>query len=143
MSKRGVFFCLLLSLARPLPAQDGAALYKKHCASCHDAGAARVPPRSTLEQLSPERILLALESGSMVFQGAHRSDAERRAIAAFLAGKPARSEPATSAPSQASLCRPESASFREPFGGPHWNGWGVDLSNSRFQDAKMAGLTAG
>jgi polyvinyl alcohol dehydrogenase (cytochrome) len=26
--------------------------------------------------------------------------------------------------------------------GPSWNGWGVDLANSRFQTAKAAGLSA-
>ncbi|HST27829.1 MAG TPA: hypothetical protein VLK26_05610, partial [Rudaea sp.] len=30
----------------------------------------------------------------------------------------------------------------DPASGPAWNGWGVDMSNARFQTAKNAGLTA-
>src|SRR5207245_2513874 len=46
--------------AAALGAEDGAALYRKHCAGCHDSGAARVPSRAALQRLSPERILLTL-----------------------------------------------------------------------------------
>src|SRR6516164_5624287 len=29
-----------------------------------------------------------------------------------------------------------------PDAGPHWNGWGANVSNARFQPAQQAGLTA-
>src|SRR5271154_6073267 len=35
------------------------------------------------------------------------------------------------------------APMADPASSPAWNGWGVDLSNSRFQTAKGAQITAG
>src|SRR6266700_5567430 len=35
-----------------------------------------------------------------------------------------------------------SAALTDPTSGPAWNGWGGDLSNSRFQTAKAAQMTA-
>jgi polyvinyl alcohol dehydrogenase (cytochrome) len=55
-----------LCAAAPARAQDGAALYKEHCASCHDAGADRAPRLDLLRAMPPQRILDALEFGSMV-----------------------------------------------------------------------------
>ena len=37
--------------------------------------------------------------------------------------------------------RGQSGRVPQPLDGPRWNGWGADLSNSRFQPAAMAGLT--
>ena len=36
----------------------------------------------------------------------------------------------------------DAATLRIPSNGPQWNGWGVDLTNTRFQPAAQAGLTA-
>ena len=48
------FPSLLLALA-PAPQPDGAALYAKHCASCHDQEiAARRPSRQELAAMSAE-----------------------------------------------------------------------------------------
>src|SRR5579863_896297 len=133
---------VVLSIASlALAAEDGAALYRKNCAGCHDSGAARVPSREALKRLSPERILLALESGTMMIMGARRTDPERHAIAEFLAAKPFGREPLDSPPPSA-YCRETRASLVAPPGGPRWNGWGADLANRRFQPAEMAGLSA-
>ena len=51
---------------------DGAALYKQHCAACHDASSAtRAPGPSSLWAMSPENIIRALESGLMQGPGLH------------------------------------------------------------------------
>src|SRR6185503_3309136 len=123
MAARILLCSLLISTGLQLQAQEGAAVYKKYCASCHDAAGARVPGRDLLRLMSPERILLTLESGSMVMQGSFRTAAERRALSEFLAGKPLGSERAT-APSEAAFCKPADGAFKDPFRGPHWNGWG-------------------
>src|SRR5205085_7546938 len=71
--------CVAASLC---PAQDGAALFAKHCAGCHQPGSAtRAPIPSALKVLSKERILGALELGSMVTQGAGLTAAERLTLA--------------------------------------------------------------
>jgi polyvinyl alcohol dehydrogenase (cytochrome) len=38
-------------------------------------------------------------------------------------------------------CAQNPVGFPQRLDGPRWNGWGADLSNSRFQPAAMAGLT--
>ena len=46
-----------------------------------------------------------------------------------------------SASTDISKCAQNSGGFPQRLDGPRWNGWGADLSNSRFQPAGMAGLT--
>jgi polyvinyl alcohol dehydrogenase (cytochrome) len=85
--------------------------------------------------MGAEHILYSLTAGSMRVQGSHLSSAERSAIAEFLTGKAVEMrKPA------AGLC---SGAPPRSFSGPQWNGWGVDLENSRFQPADAAGLSAG
>lgn len=121
--------------------QDGAALYASHCAQCHDAGDAqsRVPGRGAMQAMSFDHVLGTLTSGSMAAMAKARSDDERRAIAAFVTGKTATGAAATDAQGG---CTQQVSGFPQPLDGPHWNGWGVDLNNSRFQPAEMAGLSA-
>jgi hypothetical protein len=45
-------------------------------------------------------------------------------------------------PSPQALCAGTSAGFSNPPTGPAWNGWGVNTSNTRFQDAIESGLMA-
>src|SRR5262249_6814048 len=78
---------LLLIFAAPLFAEDGANLYGRICATCHDTGFERAPSREALRAMSPERVLGALESGTMVSMTAGRTALERRAIAEFVTGK--------------------------------------------------------
>src|SRR5262245_48400896 len=79
-------------MAAPAAAQapDGAAVFQAACASCHAQPApdSRAPGREVLAQLAPESILVALTSGQMFRQGSALTDAERRAVAGFLAGRP-------------------------------------------------------
>lgn len=129
------------SAGEPLRAQEGAALFSKHCAVCHEAGGeSRAPGRAALRQLSPERILVVLETGVMYRQGLARTPAERRAIAAFLSDKPLGSEPLNPMPRSA-FCDNSANAFRDPLSGPVWNGWGVTLTNTRFQSAEAAGIS--
>src|ERR1051326_1725115 len=87
------FLSLLRTFAFPALGltHEGQTLYRAPCASCHEAsGQTRAPAREALRQLTPERILDALEaqSGAMRVQGLARTPAERRALALFLSGKP-------------------------------------------------------
>jgi polyvinyl alcohol dehydrogenase (cytochrome) len=125
-----------LALALPASGQNGASLYQQYCAQCHDSGGARIPPRSTLQQLSRAQILSALEGSPMRAQGAQRTAAERRAIAAFLAHPDASA--ASSLPAGAA-CRGAPAPMSAA---AQWSGWGANLANTRFQDAGQAGLNA-
>ena len=146
---------LFFALVSVVAAQDGATVYKKYCAACHDSGAERAPNREALRQMPPERILLSLESGVMVIHGSFRTGGERRALAEFLSGKRFGEAVSTRLPGSARCSEAGGNSsgaggslpgavgiFDVAPGEPGWNGWGVDLSNTRFQPAAMAELTA-
>ena len=124
-----------------LSAQDGAAVYRAACASCHDAGRERAPNRAALELMSPERVLTSLESGSMISMTAARSAVERRAVAEFVTGKSFQRALVTR-PSPQSMCSAATAGVAGPLAGSSWNGWSATNSNSRYQDAAAAGFTA-
>ena len=140
---------LILSLglsSLPVNAQDGAVLFKRYCASCHEAGAdgdSRVPGRDVLGQLTPDQILQALEKGAMKAQAAERSRAQRRALAEYLSGKPFGADLPNPIPKSAYCSKASAAgSSRDSLAGPSWNGWGVTITNSRFEPSEAAGMTA-
>jgi polyvinyl alcohol dehydrogenase (cytochrome) len=115
---------------------DGKKIYQSRCATCHEmANTAPFMNQHVLKSMAPENIVNTLTSGAMRTQGASMSRAERVAVAEFLTDKklgafpPAGSNPCANRPS-------------EDFTGPQWNGWGVDLDNSRFQSADAARITA-
>lgn len=119
-------------------AQDGAALYGKHCDTCHENG--QGPGRAILRKMAPEQIVNALEKGAMTVVGSERTPEERRALAEFLSGKSFGNEPLNPIPPSA-YCNASSNSFRNSPSGPAWNGWGVTTNNTRFQPGEAAGLT--
>ncbi len=62
------YVCLFALMLPVLFAQDGAAIYKERCASCHDAPKARVPALAAIKAMSGEAIYRALTSGVMKTQ---------------------------------------------------------------------------
>jgi polyvinyl alcohol dehydrogenase (cytochrome) len=131
---------LLLSFTASLSAEDGPTLYGQLCATCHESGVARAPARDVLRSMSPEQVLTALESGAMLSMASGRTGVERRAIAEFVTGK-SFGKPLDTTPSPASMCRAAAGEFANPLSGAIWNGWGVNSSNTRYQEQSMAGFT--
>ena len=123
----------------PIVQQNGAALYSQYCSQCHDATNSRAPSRSVLQSMTLEEVLRTLSTGSMASIAQERTNAERMAIALFIAGKG--SEAPSASADMSGQCAQKPVGFPQRLDGPRWNGWGVDLSNSRFQPAAMAGLT--
>lgn len=134
---------LLAAFAVPAAAQapDGAAVFQAACASCHanPGPDSRAPTREVLAQLAPETILTALISGNMFRQGSALSDAERRAVAGFLAGRPVG---APAPPSTVGRCTAAPAAITAADLTSGWNGWGAGAANTRFVNADVGGLTA-
>src|SRR5438034_4793743 len=130
---------VILCVAGRVVAQEPevAVIYRTQCATCHESSAKTAPDRAAMRLMSPENILLSLESGRMKDQGSLLTPQQRRSLAEFVAGSPLGQ---TRQPPQAGLCD----SSRTPFApsSTDWNGWGADLTNSRFQPGKRAGLTA-
>jgi polyvinyl alcohol dehydrogenase (cytochrome) len=131
------YMCLIISiLPAILAAQDGAAIYKERCASCHDAAEGRAPKMDALKGMTGEAIYAALTTGSMKSQAQGLSTPDIFALLGFIA--PTGS--AQPAPGSERSCQ-GAAMFHPAPDGPAWNGWSTSLTNSRFQDAKAAGLT--
>src|SRR5262249_19352031 len=117
---------LVLATAGSAVAQapDGAAVFPKSCASCHlqPHPTPRAPARAALAQFAPESILTALTSGNMFRQGSELPDAERRAVAGFVAGRPVGAAPPPSTAGRCTAAPPRLAgaavnSRREGLGG--------------------------
>jgi polyvinyl alcohol dehydrogenase (cytochrome) len=129
---------LMFGIAAPATAQDGGALYKEHCASCHNGSVDRAPGLDVLRAMTPQRILEVLEFGSMVSMTHGRTTAERRALAEFASGK-SLGERFTIEPASKAMCRSRETFSIEP-SQPVWNGFGQNLENTRFQST--AGISA-
>jgi polyvinyl alcohol dehydrogenase (cytochrome) len=128
-------------LSAPVYAQEGGALFKTYCATCHEGGGnSQAPSHDELSRMSPEQILQALEKGEMKPQAAERSRAQRRVLAEYLSGKQLGREPVTVP--QSAFCGSTGTPFRALLTGPSWNGWGADIMNTRFQSGDAAGMTA-
>jgi polyvinyl alcohol dehydrogenase (cytochrome) len=122
-------------------APNGEAVYKRHCAACHEGSLPRMPTRDALRKMSPEAIETELSSFTMRRQAAALNPAERRAVAAYLTGRSLESYRAPlEAIGKQAYC--STAAARDALNGPSWNGWGVDPQNSRAQSVANAGLTA-
>jgi polyvinyl alcohol dehydrogenase (cytochrome) len=136
--------CVLIAVHSPLQAQqDGAHLFKTYCANCHEGSGAdsRAPQLEVMKQMTPEHILEALEKGVMKAQAAERSRTQRRTLAEYLAGKPFGSAP-PDLMQRSAFCSDGVGPYKNTLDGPTWNGWGVTVTNSRFQPAASAQLTA-
>jgi len=131
---RILFASLIPAIAAQAAVEDGSALFTAHCAQCHNTTGKidRAPAPDLLKKLSKETILAALRTGSMKAQAAMLSPAETVAIADFLGG----SESVARGSANACASNPPIPNA------DGWNGWGVDLVNSRFQPADHAGLSA-
>jgi len=127
-------FAILLSAVAFAADPEGGAIYKQRCSMCHDLSAeTRAPAPAALKQMSPENIVVALESGVMKEQGASLSAAERRGVAEFLTGKViGQTKQAANA-----VCTDTKAAFSPS--GENWNGWSPDLANTRFQPTGLRG----
>jgi polyvinyl alcohol dehydrogenase (cytochrome) len=139
----GVFAGLILRILTAAPqTPDGSAIFARDCATCHDgATGSRAPGPDVLRQRSPEAILAALTAGGMRPQGGRLSGAERRAVAEYLSGLVLGGDITGASIGRCTI------SFRaptlpDPEASPAWTGWSPSVTNTRFQPASQAGLTA-
>lgn len=123
--------------AAPASAQSpGEAVYKQHCASCHDnPEQTRSPSRANLAAMQPSAIEFALTQGKMKpFAEGIAGDA-RQALVEFLVGNAA---------TRAADWAPQMAcprSQRIHLANPTITTFGYDRQNTRRLTAKQAGLT--
>jgi len=131
----------------PASAQDnagaaiGAETFERACASCHREPEpdSRAPNLEGLRRFAPEAILTSLVSGRMFRQGSELTDAERVAVAGFVAGRPVGTAVTAS---DAGRCTTGPRALSAADLGTGWNGWGGGPTNTRYQPAATGGLTA-
>ena len=120
---------------------DGEALYQAHCARCHEGQVKRAPHRNVMQRLPAVMVLHSMEIGKMQFQGMTRTNQERRALAEWITGKQL-PPPTEKDETVAGFCEDAPGEFVVEDGASQWNGWGVDVFNTRFQPAEAAGISA-
>lgn len=119
----------------------GWSTFETKCTICH--GNSKVPDAQSpvaIRQMSPEAIYSALQSSSMK-EHTGLSDIMKRRVAEFMSGRNLGSTDAGDASDMPNQC-PANPPFPGLTQAPSWNGWGVNLSNTRFQPSTEAGLTA-
>jgi polyvinyl alcohol dehydrogenase (cytochrome) len=139
--KLWLYFCFTCFAFTSVSAQHAtsgtAQLYRRNCASCHDASNnSRIPKVSALRQMSAEAVLHSLEHGAMKPQAEGLTSKQKRALAEYVSGKRLQAHQNISATGKCS-----STEIQNLENATQWNGWGADLSNTRFQSEKYAGLT--
>ena len=130
---------LILTIAGLLQAQDGAALYKERCAACHDSPEGRTPSIGAIKQMTSEAVYAALTNGAMRSQTRGLSTQQVISLLAYIAPSGnAGAKPAFEKNCPGNVSPTPGASA---LGSP-WGGWSPSVTNSRYQDAKAAGLAA-
>jgi polyvinyl alcohol dehydrogenase (cytochrome) len=104
-------------------------LFQARCADCHGTQVGHAPLRESLEQRPPETIISALTSGSMRGMASGLTPEQIRSLAVYLSGREPGITPVATA--TGGMCSTPARPI-DP-SAAHWNGWGRDLENSRFQ----------
>jgi polyvinyl alcohol dehydrogenase (cytochrome) len=135
------------------PAQAGQAppltpqrIFETTCMTCHgnpkveqDSRTAIATP-SALRLMPAERLYVALASGTPHVQGRQLTDAQRRGVAEYLAGRNLTTDRLGEASRMPNLCA-SNPPIRSLTQEPAWNGWSPEAGNGRLQSARAAGLT--
>ncbi len=121
---------------------DGKALFDAACAYCHDRNLPRMPSRAGLREKDPRDIYTAISAGVMAPYARAMTHDERRSVSEYAAGKSLGdfASGAAAIPREAFCANPPASALVNADSG--WNGWGNDLTNSRYQGAERAGLSA-
>ena len=121
--------------------ESGFATFQTRCFSCHGKPSVPLAPSpAAIRDMSPERIHDALATGTHA-QVQDLTDPQRRALAEFMGSRPLGSARLGGAQNMPNKCA-SNPTLSDPARSPAWNGWGADSSNTRFQPARAAGLTA-
>src|SRR3954452_21041458 len=127
--------------AQGLSESTGVNLFKNNCTRCHAiTPVEHAPTEATIKQMPPERIYAAVATGSMKENAAALSDSDKRLLAEYMGGRKLDKEDAGEMKNMPNSCADHPPVTNAA--ATSWNGWG-DLSNTRFQPAQAAGLTAG
>lgn len=110
---------------------------------CHGkAGIERAPSPAALREFTPEKLFSVLNAPlPNVHASLNLTSEQKRRAAEAISYRLIGTAESGEAKMMPNRC-PSNPPLADPDRGPAWNGWGVDLANTRFQTAKSAGLTA-
>jgi polyvinyl alcohol dehydrogenase (cytochrome) len=119
-------------------APSGEQVFKQRCAGCHEANNPRIPRVEVLHRMPATSILRTLNWGVMGNVAYTMTIAEREAVASYLG-----THDAPTAPPPTAFCKDRAVHFaNDPKKSqPQWNGWSPSATNTRYQDARDAGLS--
>src|SRR5436309_2375925 len=125
-----------VSTQLPSAQASGEAVYAARCAGCHEQVSPRIPHREALQKMPASRILRTLDFGVMMNIAYPLRREERTAVASFLG-----TSDRDPVPPPVAYCsdRTIRIAARPKV---QWNGWSPADSNTRFQPADAARLTA-
>ena len=140
-----------LPMAGPAERMAAQPLFNNNCASCHkntkssaDEGLLKennAPSTDTLATMTPEAIYAALTTGAMVQQSGNLSNDEKRVVAEFFGGRPLGAADQGDAKNMTNH-RAANPQMGKIASDASWTGWSADVTNTRFQSAQAAGLSA-
>jgi polyvinyl alcohol dehydrogenase (cytochrome) len=114
-------------------AQDGAALYKERCASCHDSPTGRIPSMDAIKKMTDRAVYAALTTGVMKPQTSGLSTQQIFSLLVYIG-------PVSSANTKPAFQKSCVGNTRLNTGPSAWTGWSPSVTNSRYQDAKESGI---
>lgn len=122
----------ILLLATAAYGQNAEELFNTRCAACHvdpdPATNPHTPPLEAMRSFTPVSVYAAMKDGLMQPQAAGLSDESLRSLAAWITG---REVGEMNLQITAKLCE-DNPPLQDPASAPRWNGWGPDVSNTRF-----------
>jgi polyvinyl alcohol dehydrogenase (cytochrome) len=126
--------------------RDGQFIFQKNCSMCHTqegaaTGGRTAPAIPVLQDMPPERIYDVLMHGEMQPMAAGLSDLQKRRVSEWLASRPMGNAEAGDIKAMTGRCA-ANPPLRDPAVGPSWNGWSPSRTNTRFQSAADAKLSA-
>lgn len=126
-------------LSHPQGTNLGIYTFSAKCSSCHDTGKGGASDRYTLNRSTPEQVFASMTSGKMAPYADGLSELQKRVVAVYVGGRPFGSAQSGDLSAMQARCpTPSPVEALSNIG--HWNGWGFDQGNSRFQSTP--GLTA-
>jgi polyvinyl alcohol dehydrogenase (cytochrome) len=142
-----VLLAAIVAAADPVAAQvrlsesTGVNLFNSNCTTCHgNPPVEHAPAELVIRQMTSERIYEAITTGAMKNMAQKLSDDDKRLMAEYMGGRKLDRDDAGDAKNMPNVCASHPAV--KNLNAPSWNGWS-DLSNTRFQSAKAADLSAG
>jgi len=119
------------------PDDRGAKVFQEVCAACHEHGIGHATAVPTLREMTPASIYRVLTVGSMQVQTKGLSDADKKSVAEYLAGKNIVAEAKLAPPA----CAGPAAQF-DFDETPAFPAWGLTFTNARYVADDVAGIDA-